>query len=98
MDENVVAYFYPQDSNSPSRAPELLDMLPTRSWEVIISHMRKVSSLALGILKSLYPRADLDAAGEGFSATCSEEEANNLVQSFIETMTQVIETISIDIS
>jgi hypothetical protein len=31
-------------------------------------------------LKSLYPRANLDAAGEGFAVTCTEEEATKLVE------------------
>jgi hypothetical protein len=96
--ENVVAYFHPQDSDMASRTLELLDMLPTRSWEVITSNMRKASSLTLGILKSLYPKADLDATDEGFTATSSEGEATNLVQSFIETATRVTEMIPIDMS
>jgi hypothetical protein len=37
--------------------------------------MKKSASLTLGILKSLNPQADLDAAGEGFAVTCSNEEA-----------------------
>jgi hypothetical protein len=47
--------------------------------------MRKVSSLTLRILKSLYPKADLDTIGKGFAATCLEEETADLVQRFLET-------------
>jgi hypothetical protein len=36
----------------------------------------------LGILKSLYPRADLDAVGEGFAVTCSDEEPLKLIEDF----------------
>jgi hypothetical protein len=36
-------------------------------------------SLTLRILKSLYPRTNLDVAGEGFTATYSDEEALKLV-------------------
>jgi hypothetical protein len=79
-----MAYFYPQDSDMASRAPELLDMLLTWSWEVITSNMVKASGLTIGILKSLYPKANLDVAGEGFVATCKEDEATDLVQSFVE--------------
>jgi hypothetical protein len=43
-------------------------------------------SLTLGILKSLYPRADLDAVGEGFTVTCSDEEALNLVEESVVTV------------
>jgi tRNA(Ile)-lysidine synthase TilS/MesJ len=47
--------------------------------------MRKDSSLTLWILKSLYPRADLDAVDEGFVTTCTEEEDDKLVEDFVET-------------
>jgi hypothetical protein len=58
----------------------MLDNLPTKSWEIILANKRQLRSLTLGILKSLYPRADLDAAGEGFVATCSDEEALKIVE------------------
>jgi hypothetical protein len=58
----------------------MLDSLPTRSQEIILTNMRQSASLTLGILKSLYPRADLDMAGEGFVVTCSDEEALTLVE------------------
>jgi hypothetical protein len=47
--------FYPDGLDLASWAPVLLDMLPTRSREDILSNMRKALSLTLGILKSLYP-------------------------------------------
>jgi hypothetical protein len=37
-------------------------------------------SLTLGILKSLYPRADLDVTGEGFTVTYNDEETLKLVE------------------
>jgi hypothetical protein len=52
----------------------MLNNIPTRSQEIIITNMRQSASLTLRILKSLYPQADLDAAGEGFAVTCSDEE------------------------
>jgi hypothetical protein len=79
MAENAVTYFYLQDSDTTQRALELRDMLPTQSWEIIHSNMMKVLSLTIDILKSLYPKADLGATGEGFTATCREELANDLV-------------------
>jgi hypothetical protein len=42
--------------------------------------MRQSTSLTLGILKSLYPRADLGVTGEGFAVTCSNEEALKLAE------------------
>jgi hypothetical protein len=42
--------------------------------------MKKSVSLTLGILKSFYPHANLDVAGEGFAATGTEDEANKLVE------------------
>jgi hypothetical protein len=58
--------------------------------------MRKTSNLTLGIFQSLYCQVNLDAAGEGFGATCTKEEAEKLVKNFIETATRVVEMISID--
>jgi hypothetical protein len=60
----------------------MLDNLLTRSQEIILTNMRQSASLTLGILKSLYPRADLDMAGEEFVVTCSDEEALMLVEDY----------------
>jgi hypothetical protein len=60
--------------------------------------MRKASSLALGILKLLYPRADLDAAGMGFATTCSTDKASKLVEDSAVMVSQVMEMIPIDMS
>jgi hypothetical protein len=57
--------------------------------------MLNASCLTLGIFKFLYHRADLGAASEGFAATCTEEEANTLVKSFLKMVTRVIEMISL---
>jgi hypothetical protein len=56
--------------------------------------MQKASSLTLGILKSLYPKADLGVAGEGFAATCTEEGATTLIKSFLEMATQIVEMVN----
>jgi hypothetical protein len=89
--ENAMKYFYLQDLDVVPRAPELLDLLPTQSREVIHSNMRNASSMTFGILKYLYPKADLGATSEGFAQTCTEEAANELVRSFLEMVTQIIE-------
>jgi hypothetical protein len=60
--------------------------------------MRQSASLTLGILKSLYPRADLDAAGEGFAATCSNEEALKLVEDSVVMAGQIVDMLGIDMS
>jgi hypothetical protein len=75
MVNNVVAFFYPRESFSEAPPPQMLDSLSNRSREIILANIRQLVSLTLGIMKSLYPRADLDAAGEGFTVTCSNEEA-----------------------
>jgi hypothetical protein len=80
MVENVIAFFYLGESASRVRTPHMLDSLPKRSQEIILTNMRQSASLTLGILKTLYPRADLDVAGEGFAATCSNEEAIKLIE------------------
>jgi hypothetical protein len=58
----------------------MLDSLPRRSRKIILTNMRQSASLTLRILTSLYPGADLDAAGEGFMVTCSDEEALKLIE------------------
>jgi hypothetical protein len=60
--------------------------------------MRQSVSLTLVILKSLYPRADLDAAGEGFASTCSNEEALKLVKDSAKRASQVVDMLGIDMS
>jgi hypothetical protein len=42
--------------------------------------MRQLASLTLRILKSLYPWANLNVAGEGFTVTCSDKEALKLIE------------------
>jgi hypothetical protein len=61
---NAVAFFYLGESSSEACAPQMLDNLLRRSREIILANMRQLASPTLRILKSLYPRADLDAAGK----------------------------------
>jgi hypothetical protein len=98
MVNNVVAFFYSGESSSNARAPQMLDSLPGRSREIILANMRQSVSLTLGILKSLYPWADLGAAGEGFAATCSDEEALKLVKDSAMTAGQVVDMLGVDMS
>jgi hypothetical protein len=60
--------------------------------------MRQVSILTLGILKSLYPQVGLDAVGEGFTVTCSNEETLKLVEDSAMTARQVIDMLGVDMS
>jgi hypothetical protein len=53
MVENTVSFFYPSDSSTTSRAPQMLDSPLTQSQEVILTNMKQLASLTLGILKSL---------------------------------------------
>jgi hypothetical protein len=80
MVKKVVLFFYPKEPSSDARTPQLLDGLPNRFREVILANMKQTSCLTLRILKSLYPRADLDTAGEGFAVTSASEEALKLVE------------------
>ena len=57
--------------------------------------MLKTSSLTLGILKSLYPRADLDAAREGFAKDCDQACASKLVKDSVTAAADIIEMIQI---
>jgi hypothetical protein len=67
-------------------------------WGMTISNMWKASSLTLGILKSLYPRANLDVANEGFAVTCTEDKADMLVEDSAMMVTRVIEMLPDDMS
>jgi hypothetical protein len=58
--------------------------------------MIQSASLTLGILKSLYPRASLDVAGDGFVTTYTEEEASKLVDDSAVTMSEVEEMLPVD--
>jgi hypothetical protein len=69
----------------------MLDSLPTRSQEIILANMKQSTSLTLGILKSLYPQADLDVAGEGFAGTCSDDEALKLVEDPAVTVEHIVD-------
>jgi hypothetical protein len=76
----------------------MLDSLPTRSREIILTNMRQSVSVTLEILKSLYPRAYLNTAGEGFMTTCNDEEALKLVEDSTVTTGQVIDMLGVDMS
>jgi hypothetical protein len=60
--------------------------------------MRQSASLTLGILKSLYPWADLDMVGEGFAVTYSDEEALKLVEDSAKTVGQAVDMLGVDMS
>jgi hypothetical protein len=69
----------------------MLDSQPTRSQKIILINMRQLVSLTLRILKSLYPWANLDVAGEGFTVTCSDEEALKLIEDSAVMTRQIID-------
>jgi hypothetical protein len=45
---------------------------------------------------SLYPRADLDVPGEGFTTTCSDEEALKLVENSAVMVGQIVDMLGVD--
>jgi hypothetical protein len=94
----VIAFFYSGESSSNTHAPQMLDSLPNRSREIILVNMQQSVSLTLGILKSLYPRANLDTASEGLTATCTDEEALKLVEDSTLAVGQVIDMLGVDMS
>jgi hypothetical protein len=87
--DNAIGFFYPGESSSNTCTPQMLDSLSNRSREIILANMWQSVSLTLGIMKSLYPRVDLDATGKGFALTCTDEEALKLVEDSIVTAGQV---------
>jgi hypothetical protein len=98
MVDNVMAFFYPGESSSKTRAPQMLDSLPTRSREIILANMKQSTSLTLSILKFLYPRANLDTAIEGFAATSTNEEALKLVMDSTVTAEHIIDMLGVYMS
>jgi hypothetical protein len=80
--------------------PQMLDNLSTRSREIILilTNMRQSTSLTLRILKSQYPRANMDLAGEGFAVTCNDEEALKLVEDSAMMVGLVIDMLGVDMS
>jgi hypothetical protein len=73
----------------------MLDNLPNQSREIILANMWQSTSLTLGILNSLYHLADLDAAGEGFMVTCTDEEALMLVEDSVVAARQVVDMLGV---
>jgi hypothetical protein len=76
----------------------MLDNLPTRSQDTILANMRQSVSLTLEILKSLYPRADLDVVGEGFTVTCSDDEPLKVVKDSAVMVERIVDMLPIDMS
>jgi hypothetical protein len=68
----------------------MLDNPPLRSREIILANMRQSASL--------YLRTDLDAVGEGFAVTCSDEEDLKLVEDSAVTVGQVVDMLGVDMS
>jgi hypothetical protein len=98
MGENVIAFFYPGESSTGPHAPQMLDSLPSRSREIILANMKQSTSLTLRILKSLYPRYDLDATGEHFATTCNDEEALKLIGDSVVTAGHIVDMLPVDMS
>jgi hypothetical protein len=97
MVKKAVSFFYLKDPSSDARTLQLLDGLSNRCQEVILTNMKQSTSLTLRILKSLYPRADLDAAGDGFAVTCNGEEALKLMDSTL-TTDCIVDMVPVDMS
>jgi hypothetical protein len=95
---NAVTFFYPSESSFEVCVPQMLGSLSTRSREIILVNMRQSASLTLRILMSLYPQADLDAVGEGFVMTCSDEEALKLIEDSVVTVGQIIDMLRVYMS
>jgi hypothetical protein len=65
---------------------------------VILTNMKQSASLTLRILKSLYPRVNMDAAGESFLVTYTDEEALKLVEDSIVMADLIVEMLPVDMS
>ena len=69
--------------------------MPDKTRELMKKRMLRASSLTPGILKSLYPRANLDVAGEGFAKDYKSAQASQLVKDSVTAATEIIEMIKI---
>jgi hypothetical protein len=59
--------------------------------------MKHAVSLTLGILKSLYPRADLGVVGDGFAATYTHEEGLKLTEDSALMANRIVEMVPVHI-
>jgi hypothetical protein len=98
MVKKVVSFFYPKDPSSDAGTPQLINVLPNRCQDANLVNMKQAVSLTLSILKSLYPRADLDVAGDGFAVTCTGEESLKLMKDSAFTADYIIDMVHIDMS
>jgi hypothetical protein len=64
----------------------------------MLANMKQLACLTLRILKSLYPRAELDAAGEGFAATSSDDEALKLIEDSGVMAGHIVDMLPVDMS
>jgi hypothetical protein len=60
--------------------------------------MKQATSLTLKILKSLYPRANMDTTGDGFAMTYTNVEALKLVEDFALMANRIVDMVPIDMS
>jgi hypothetical protein len=60
--------------------------------------MKQVTSLTLGILMSLYPRADFNTVGDSFATTNTDEQALKLVEDSAVTADHMLDMILLDMS
>jgi hypothetical protein len=98
MVKNTIAFFY---TVSPPLVRVLLKcwiVCPTMPREIILTNMKQSACLTLGILKSLYRRADMDVVGEGFAATCSDNEAWKLVEDSAVTAGHIVDMLPVNMS
>jgi hypothetical protein len=98
MVENAIVFFYLGESSIGMRAPQMLGSLSTRSRGIILTSMKQSMSLTPRILKSLYPWADLNAVGEGFTATYSNDEALKLVKDSAVMAGHIVDMLPVDMS
>jgi hypothetical protein len=72
--------------------------LPTRTQEIILANMKQEVSLTLGILMSLYPRANMGVMGEGFAVMCNDEEALKLIVDSAVMAGYIVDILPVDMS
>ena len=95
----VLEVFFPgfrERSDVPARA-ELLEATPERVKTLIRDVALVSSDQALALVKSHYPRVDLQRVGEGFAADAGDEEIESLMVEARAISSIIVDDIDLDL-
>ena len=76
----MIKYFTPHTDPTIGMA-NLLNKIPNQARDWVRRIAERSSQVTMGILKSLYPRANIDAAGDGWAQDVTQDQAGALADS-----------------